>query len=229
MSEERKHLSEVLIDAMKARGMSTEKLAEETGISDRFLESLLGENFEKLPSKPYVHGYLVKISEALGLNGEHLWQEYLKDAGNLRGSGHGDELPGDAAPTQRFNRFPLVIGIIVIVIIFVYGFVQVQTFIQEPTLKLEGLEKDSITLSETTFMLRGEISPEDQLSLNGEDIFTDQEGKFEKNIEFQPGFNTLNFTVKKFLGKEYTIVKQVFVEKNEDVESDVTEPEESVE
>jgi len=224
MNEERARLSEILIEAMKSKSFSVEKLAEETGISDRFLGSLIGEEFEKLPSKPYVHGYLVKVGAALGLNGEQLWKEYLKDRGELRESGPQDELPGDAIIPKNFNKISIALGVIAVLVIVVYAFFQVRGFVEDPHLNLQGFEGESITIQELTYDLQGQINPQDQLSLNGEEIYPDEQGNFEKELELQPGFNTLNFTIKKFLGSEYQITKQIFV--NAPEELDATIPEE---
>ena len=85
--EENKSLSNLILDSLRLKGMSVEKLAQLTGISEMFLEQLLEEKFEKLPSYPYVRGYLIKIGNVLNLDGEKLCQEYIKHNQTIKSSG----------------------------------------------------------------------------------------------------------------------------------------------
>jgi len=71
--------SAIIIDALRARGLTVEKLATTTGISERFISGLLDESFEALPPAPYTRGYILKIAEVLGLEGAVLWKEYVRD------------------------------------------------------------------------------------------------------------------------------------------------------
>ena len=68
------------------------------------------------------------------------------------------------------------------------------------------------------------MNPNDQLTLNGERLYPDKDGKFEKSIQLQSGFNTLTFSIKKLLGKEYIINKQVFYKQPEEPPQNQPQP-----
>lgn len=209
--ENEKSLSETLFSAMKAKNISIEKLAQITGISDRFLELLLEERFDKLPSSPYLHGYIIKISETLGLEGEKIWQNFFKHTNYVKRSGAKDTLPGNRfASSFRINK-SVIIAIIIGGIVLVYALIQVLSFFKNPELSLDGI-KDDMIVTTSTLQLRGSIDPKDSVVLNGEQLYPDDRGSFEKEIQLAPGFNTLKFDIKKFLGKEYTIEKRIFFE-----------------
>ena len=55
----------------------------------------------------------------------------------------------------------------------------------------------------------GQVNPGDTLTLNNEVIYPDKSGRFEKEIQLESGLNTLEFRVKRYLGRETTVVKQV--------------------
>lgn len=203
-----KNLSAMLIEAMKIKGFSLEKLAQTTGVSDRFIEYLLGEKFDQLPSSPYMHGYILKIGEALDLDGERLWREFFKNSKVVRTSGASDALPGNEVHKKRINKKVTAI-IVFIVIALSYITFRIQTYFGEPYFILENLT-DNMIVTEQSFTIKGKINTRDQIMLNGEQVYPNEEGVFEKKIQLQSGFNALSFKIKKFLGKEYIIDKQIF-------------------
>lgn len=217
MEPEKRSLSEIIFEAAKLKGLTVEKLAQLTNVSERFLVSLIDGKIEKLPSRPYIHGYLIKIAEVLGLDGEKLWREFLKDNETVRRSGKNDQLPKNRFTVPKiFNKKNIVFSIIIISFL-VYFTVNAFSFFKKPSVDFTNLKESTTITSEKNFLVTGQTNPKNQLVLNNERLMLDKNGKFEKNIELQPGFNTLNFKVKKFLGKEYTITKQVFYQtsKNE--------------
>ena len=86
-------LGTLIVDAMRMKSISVEKLAGVTGVSDRILNGLIEERYENLPPAPYVRGYLLKIAAVLNLDGEALWADYVKHNDSVRRSGKKDQLP----------------------------------------------------------------------------------------------------------------------------------------
>lgn len=209
--EETKSLSATIVNALKAKGISVEKLAQVTGISDRFLESLVEENFEALPSSPYVRGYLIRIAGVLGLDGEALWSEYLKDNEAIRSSGKDDHLPRNRFSVPRLMNIKVILAGVLVLGVVLYVVVKVvPLFSSQPGLELLNLESDITVTENSVFTLLGAISPAYKLTLNGERIYPDKNGNFEKAIPLHDGFNTLVFGVKKLLREEQTFSKQIF-------------------
>ena len=193
---------------LRTKGVTTDKLAQLTGISDRYLSALLGDEGEKLPPAPYVHGYVLRIAEALGMDGEELWEEYQRDGGKLRRSGKRDTLPQNRFVTPQVNKRVLGIGLLVLLIV-VYGIIRFPSIIGMPTLALENIE-DMMIVSTSTFTILGSMNPVDELTINGEAVYPESDGRFSRAVELEPGFNTFEFRVKRFLGKENVLVRQLF-------------------
>lgn len=207
-----KNFSSFLLEAMKMQGLSFEKLVQATGVSDRFLGLLIEEDFEKLPASPYVHGYIMKIAEALNLDGEKLWQAYFKEKNLVKKSGSSDMLPQNRFIGSPHTRKKMVIGAVIIVVAVIAGYVlfRIQRSVGEPAFSVNVGE--NMVVAETTFDVKGSVDPRDQINLNGVQLFPSTDGTFEKKVQLQPGFNTLSFKIKKFLGDEYTINKQIFLQ-----------------
>ncbi len=204
--EEIKPIAEVIGDAMKMKGISAEKLSQLTGVSDRFIALLLDDKHEKLPSAPYVRGYLSRIGNTLNLNGEQLWTDYTKQHVVAR-SGKNDTLV-----TNKFEmKYPgapvLAVGAVVIAGIIIFA-LRAPAFIGTPTLSLENFSE---TASTSTLDIRGKIDPKNQLTVNDEVVYPDEQGTFEKKVTLTVGFNTFRFKVKGVLGKEFETTKQVYL------------------
>jgi lambda repressor-like predicted transcriptional regulator len=216
-NENDKNLTNLILEALKLKGMNIDKLSQLTGVSERSLALLLEEQFDKLPPAPYVHGYLVKIAETLNLDGQRLWQEYLKNNGDIRRSGEEDKLPPNRFAIPKLNKKMIAVSAAVVVILALIIF-RLPAFFGQPELKLEGLNEDPVIVQSSNFTVHGIMNPADELTINGEAVYPDNEGNFEKSILLQSGFNNLTFEIKKLLGKTHTVTKQVFyqTEKNDE-------------
>ena len=202
------NLPTILIDALRAKNLNVEKLSELTGISERFINLLIEEKFNLLPSAPYVRGYLMKISETLNLDGEKIWQEFLKDNEAVRRSGQRDELPRNRFAIKGLNKKTLLIIIVGAVIIIIYLLLRIPELLSGSQLTLLNINENTV-VHEPNFSILGKMNPEDELTINGEVIYPQKDGSFEKTITLEPNVNTVTFKVKRFLGKEYVITKQI--------------------
>ena len=68
---------------------------------------------------------------------------------------------------------------------------------------------DGAIINNPIIKLSGKVSAGDKLIINGEEILPEENGRFEKDFSLQPGINTFEFEVKRFLGKEIKIIRQV--------------------
>jgi hypothetical protein len=198
----------MLTEVLKDKNISLAKLSELTGISERFLGALVEEKYEKLPPAPYTRNYILKVAEILSLDGQKLWQEYQKKT-QLKKSGLNDRLPLNRFSQKPLNKkivFALIIVILAGYLVFRYNF-----FLGNPNLSLLGqlAGAGNLTVAEPDIKIEGQIKPGDQLTINRENIFVDENGYFQKNTSLQPGLNIIQFQIKRFLGRETTITKQV--------------------
>jgi hypothetical protein len=208
--EELKTFSQILIEAMQRYDFNVEKLARLTGISERFLEALINENYKELPSAPYVRGYLREIGKLLSLNGDELWKVYLKGRTEIKSSGEKDKLPSNRfATSSPFWGRSTIIVLLLIIIIAGYLVVRGGSILGQPALEIIKPKQDSLVTNEADFLIQGKTDSFAILTLNGERIYPDKDGNFETKVRLQNGLNTFEFKVKKLLGRERVIVRQI--------------------
>jgi len=208
----RANISLVLLDAMKMRGLSVERLSQVSGIAEHILQMLLEEKFRKLPAAPYLRGYMIKLGEVLKLEGEELWRIYIESNPELRKSGTKDELPRRHFLFSQMTRRHIVIIGVSILILGLFSW-RIFGFFSGGDFTISNIP-DEYIVTNPEFTIRGIVDTSSQLAVNGEIVYSDKEGNFEKTVALHPGFNTFTFTVKRVLGKERRFMKQIFYEQS---------------
>lgn len=197
-------LGEALRDLMKSRGVGPQRLSSVTDVPKRFIDAILQGELNKLPPRPYIRGYLFKISNALGADNDALWQVYRSSSEALS-SGAQDKLPANRFAIKKLTPNAAALIFTGLLIITLIG-ININQIIGRPTLNVNLPE---IT-DQQVLKVEGLINPRDRLTLNGELIYTNEAGNFSKDVQMELGLNTLEFKVKRYLGQEIAVIKQVF-------------------
>ena len=208
-NKEPRHISELLKELMEERNVTIEKLSLGTSIPHRFIAALLEADFKRLPAKPYIRGYLLRIASSLNVDPAFILKSY-KDTMEIRSSGEKDRLPVNRFAIQKINKNFIIVFLILIVIAGFLAF-RMKDILGTPTIEV-SLPENTFIAQERSIKVSGRINPKDRLTLNQEIVYTDDAGKFEKEINLSPGLNTLEFDAKRFLGRETKIIRQVFYE-----------------
>jgi cytoskeletal protein RodZ len=206
--DEKTSITDVLEELMEAKGINVDRLSQATDIPRRFIESLVAGKFNDLPAKPYVRGYLFKIAGVLDVNPGFLWRSY-RNTTDVLSSGNLDRLPTNRFAIKRVKPSRVVGILFIILILSLIGF-RFNEILGKPTLELEGIPEST---PNSSIVVIGKVRvPSDTVTLNGEVIYPDESGRFEKEVQLQSGPNPyiLEFTAKRYLGREIKIVKQVF-------------------
>ncbi len=207
MNNYSKTLKELLSEAMETKDLTIDKLADLTDISKRYLISIYNGDFKNMPAAPYVRGYLAKISQVLGMDAEILWQAY-KNEQPLKSPGSSDKMPSNRFAIRGFNKKFWAVAIILVLVI-IYFVWRVSGFFGTPSLEITSPVADNFIVSEPLIKLSGNVNPSDKLMINDEEIAPDSNGRFEKDFSLQSGPNAFEFKIKRFLGKEIKIIRQV--------------------
>ncbi|MDP3947961.1 MAG: helix-turn-helix domain-containing protein [bacterium] len=205
---EQKQFHELFKEYADLKGMSASRLAEASGVPERYIEAFLGGDYSRLPAAPYVRGYLKKIGPVMSVDGEELWRAY-KEEQTLKSSGAADQMPSNRFALKKMNRTWLV-GALLAAAILVYLGVRIDDVIGMPTLVVENPSLSETTVTEESLVFRGVVSPGDKLTLNGEEVPADTEGRFEKEVSLDPGvLNVFTFVARRSLGRERTVVRRI--------------------
>ncbi len=200
----------LLAEAMDTKNINHEKLAQFTGIPKHFIIAIENADISHLPSAPYVKNYIKKISEVLDVGEEDLWKNYEKDL-EFKQSGEFDKMPSNRFALRKASKkkIALIIFIIILLTIIIFNY---KNLIGLPYLEINNPINELASVENAKIMLAGKINPQDKLTINGTEASTDTSGNFQYPFNLQPGLNTIEFTVKKLIGKEKTVVKQIMYE-----------------
>ena len=209
-----KLLKDILKEQMQIKGLSLERLRQQTGIAERYLAAFFEGRKEKLPAPPYVRGYLIKIASVLDLNGPELWETY-KDEVTTKISGPTDILPFNRYALKKMSKKWLAAGTLTILLI-IYAALNVNRFLGRPEIIITSPEVETLVTTASIINLLGEINPSDKLLIDGEEMTADSEGRFQKQYQLEPGLNRIEFMVKRLLGKELKVIRQVIYQPQEE-------------
>lgn len=207
-SEAHYNITTLLQEAMEAKGLDAGKLADLTDVPQRFISSLISGDFNDLPSEPYIRGYLFKIAGVLEADPNFLWRSFRQSA-EIRSSGSRDILPANRFGLKKVSSKKIWILLAALVLVGFLGF-RINSILGKPTLDVSLPEVTANQIVNVT----GQVNPGDTLTLNNEVIYSDKSGRFEKEIQLEPGLNTLEFKVKRYLGRETKTVRQVLYKPN---------------
>lgn len=210
-SNQFKTLGEIIIEALKLRNLNTGKLSELTDIPVNYLIALSDDDLTGLPSAPYVRGYLVKIADVLKIDANALLRVYKQEISlqSLKTSGSSDKLPSNRYALNLLTKKTVIASGIVFILIIFYLIWQISSFLGTPKIEIMNPPVDGAIINNSIIRLSGEVSAGDKFVINGEEVLPEENGRFEKDFSLQSGINTFEFKVKRFLGKEIKIIRQV--------------------
>jgi len=215
--EPHKDLKTLLDEALELKNVSHDKLAQATGIPERYIWALHNMEIDKLPAAPYVRGYIKKISEILHLNHDELWELYKKELGHKQ-SGVYDTLPINRFAIKRLSK-KIIVSSVIGAAILIYLLMNVGRLTGIPKLIVINPAFDISTTSENIIRLTGYLEQRDKLLINEEEIFIGSDGTFNKEYDLQPGLNTIEFKAQRFLGREALQIRQVMYQPSEEIMS----------
>ena len=204
----------MLLEQLEQKNISVEKLSLSTGVPERFINVFLSTeepNPKTLPSAPYVRGYLKKISQALDLNTETIWQTYI-GVNNPRQSGQKDQLPQNRFAIQSINKKTLILGFAGSLFL-IYAIFNIGRILTKPSISIIEPVAETTTTNYPSFYLKGAIlNANDILTVNGATIYINESGEFNREFSLTPGTNSFEVIVKRFLGRETRLTRQVIYE-----------------
>jgi len=151
----------------------------------------------------------LRIADILKLDGKELWKDFREQ--NLKKPGIKDCLPANRFEVKNFRRF---FGVLLLLFLLMFFLITQASQLINNSLRLclasPLVGSDRVVVNQPIFTIRGEISPNTRLLINGEEVFSNQNGEFYKEILLEPGINPIRFNLKNFLGRTKTITKQVY-------------------
>ncbi|MDD4477075.1 MAG: helix-turn-helix domain-containing protein [Patescibacteria group bacterium] len=193
-------------------GLSLEFLSKTTRIPQKYLEAIEDCRFAVLPpAKIYRLSYIREYASALNLDAEEILSKFRDEEDVVE-----NKIIHPRADLKffPFNSVAIMlrsITILVLVAVFA-GYLgwEVRGILQAPKLFVFTPIEGSI-VNKYSAQVRGETEKEVNLTINGQEVRANEEGKFDATIDLSLGVNTIVITAIKKHGKTSEIIRHVVV------------------
>ena len=211
-------LGEILLAQRQERAVSLHQAARETNVTTRYLEALEQGDYAQLPGAVYAKSFLKVYARYLGLEADPLLQAYCSEQKINQTAGPQAQLDS-SKPVERVLWSTLVVtpkiirqalGGFVVVMILIYLGGKVGAIIEPPSLVVSN-PVDNLVTSSTVIEISGEAEREAVVKINGQEVLTDQQGKFIETFVLQAGANVIEVTAEKKHSKQAKVFRTVMV------------------
>lgn len=208
-------VGEILKKARSEKKLTLEDVEKQLKIRKKFLIALEENAWEKLPSLPYIKGFLRSYSNFLGLKSEELIAIFRREFSLNEKTGllpDGLTHPVDE-PTIKIT--PQIAGLSVVIsfliLFFGYIFLQYRSFTNPPNLiVLKPAEGEIIYGDKATVSGKTDISA--VISVNNQKIAVSQNGEFSTTLSLPPGTNTIFIESTSKYGKKKSITRTIQIQ-----------------
>ncbi len=210
-------LGERLQNAREVKNLSLNHISEQTRIPISYLKCLEGGDYKNLPADVYVGAYLKKYSEILDLDSNDILKQFNSERSINTDLGKhykkskifSGKKPVLIVTPKRATMILMIVGIC---IVFGYLWHQLSYLIYPPNLEITQPASD-ITVSSKIIELSGNTDPDVNLTINGKEVYVNQEGEFKSEISLDSGLNILRIKVKDKFGNTNLVVRRIMVTK----------------
>ncbi len=210
-----KTVGEILKKVRIEKKFNFEDIEKATKIRKKFLIALEENDWNKLPSMPYIKGFIRNYSSFLGLKPDEMvaifrrhFQEQEKN--RLLPSGLAHPL------NEPVFKFSPQIGLIVILISFLilffgYLFFQYNSYTSPPNLVIsKPLEGESLNTSKIS--VSGKTDADAVISVNNQKVALSVNGEFTTTLLLSPGVNSIMIESTSKYGKKKTVTRTIQIQ-----------------
>lgn len=219
MTEEEKKevitLGKFLAKKRIEKGLSLEKVSQETKILNSYLKAIEEDNYSILPPPAYLRAIVKKYAQYLKLNTEEVLNL-------LKETNHRDWVSGkkDLLPQNRFAlpQFKLIVFLrnfsvrllkyLFLLIIIFYLLYEISFLVFPPKIILYQPKEDFST-TEKEIILKGKVIRAKSILLKNQPLTLDKEGNFSYPFILNPGLNQIELKATNHLGKETILIRNI--------------------
>lgn len=205
------------------KGAAIEKIEKIIKVNKKYLLALEEGRYDKLPGEIYAKNFTKAYASFLGLSQKKVLETLERELEITKkiNQTETDKKYNTKYQTPRLIISPKIFRNIIILFLslacLAYLGWQISAIFSPPPLKIIYPDKDLIT-SDNFITVEGQTLPEINVTINNQQILTDQNGHFSKSIDLQDGLNIIEIKAKKERSKESKEVRQIMVEQEKPVE-----------
>lgn len=229
-------LGKFLFQALKKKNYDLSRLSELTKIPLWHLQALQDGNFDKLPPNVYMKGVFMRLTKFLDIGLGEIEEKYNEDRSALSEQPETAEKQKDTESIvsgafhfrDRFKesyigrnfliltprKIGIIFSILFLAVIFSYIWYQYDVLVGPPILSIITPARDSET-ENSRVDVRGKTLNDVYLTVNGQNVYVDQDGAFALSVELAAGLNAIEIVARNKMGKESKVVRQVFYKTGE--------------
>lgn len=209
-----KTVGDILQETRNKKNLTLEEAEKATRIRKKILISLEKSDWASLPSPTFVKGLIRNYGKYLDLDDRELLAFYRREYDERKELKKGFSRKGlNSNRWFRFTPQTVTIGVIstVVLLIFVYLFIQFQSFTGAPLLEIQD-PQNNIKINKLEVNLVGKTWEDAILKVNGEKVSVSPGGTFSLPVKLNRGLNTITVTAENRFGKISTQKRVVVVD-----------------
>lgn len=207
-----KRTGDILREARERRGESIDQVSAAIKIRPSMLMAIEAGQFYGLTDPLYLKGFIRAYTAHVALNEDDVLPFFRREYDEQEHQQ--EELKQPLTPIEpkksRITPGWIVVGFLAVAVVAVagYSYHQYVSVALTPELKIES-PADNLTASQGQVEVQGKTDPDASLSLNGQVVSLEPNGKFGLTVGLAAGSNTLLFKSVNKLGKETVVTRTV--------------------
>ncbi len=210
-------VGEILKKARTEKRLELDVIEKQLRIRKKFLEALEENAWERLPSLPYIKGFLRNYSLFLGLKPEEMLAIFRRQFSDQQ---KGKLIPEGLThplnePLLKFTSQMAVFAVIALFLLFFLGYLilQFRSYTSPPNLVINK-PSEGLVLNSNKIQIEGKTDSDAVVSVNNQKIALDSNGLFTTTISLLPGVNTITIESTSKYGKKKILTRTVEVTEN---------------
>jgi cytoskeletal protein RodZ len=187
--------------------ISLVEVSKSTKIQVKYLEYLENGEYDKLPAKVYVKGFLRSYASFLGVSESYLIKLYEREQGiqeNIKNTSQEEKISKPIKfPNFIITPKVMVISAVSLLVLgcFFYLYKELGNFINTPRLVVIKPVSGSVVESKSVYV-SGISEKDSEVFINDQPTMVNEKGEFNENVGLQDGLNTISVKARNKFGKE---------------------------
>lgn len=206
-------VAEQLRRSRQSSGLKLEEASKRLKIKIAYLDALEKGRYDLLPSGVYGRNFLREYAGFLGLDSYQLLSQFSREV-RVKSTSTGELFDRQVVSKRYLLALPqllrnAIIGVLIVACLIYLSFLLKRIF--EPPFLVVNFPPDNFTTSDIRLVINGQSEAETEITINGQGVLADNQGKFEREIYLQSGINQITVISEKKYSRPATVTKQVLV------------------
>ncbi len=203
---------ELLRRHRQKKKLSLTQVSKEVGIKESYLEAIEADKIDMLPRGVYVKSFISRYAEFLELDTKDIFPSVkIKTQDKPKQK---SLFVKQVVKSKYFWSMPKLAKSVLLATIvglgFFYLLLSFKSITSSPRLDI-FYPNDNLIISKKDIEIKGNVNPGIKVVINGENVLTDLDGDFSKNINLKNGINIVQIAAKKAYGRDTVVNRQILV------------------